>query len=164
MADVVRKVCMLGDFGVGKTSLVARYIANTFSDKYLTTVGVKTDTKLVQLAERRIKMVLWDIAGKDSLDTLKLTYVRGSTGLVMVADGTRAPTVLSAMQLLRQAREEIGEVAAVLLVNKFDLFEQWEVAPSQLAELRERMPVFETSALSGESVEEAFTALAERLP
>ena len=164
MSALARKICMLGDFGVGKTSLVSRFVRNTFSDKYLTTVGVKTDTKLVELPQRRVKLVLWDIAGKDVLDGLKLTYLRGSTGLVMVADGTRAPTLHSAAQLLRQARGEIGEVAAVLLVNKFDLFDRWEVAPSQLAELRRAMPLFETSALSGESVEEAFTALAERLP
>jgi len=163
MSEVVRKICMLGDFGVGKTSLVARFVSKSFSDKYLTTVGVKTDTKIVEVAQRRIKLVLWDIAGKDVLDALKLTYLRGSAGLVMVADGTRAPTLSSALQLLLQARAELGDIPSVLLVNKFDLFERWEVAPGQLAELREKMPVFETSALSGESVEEAFLALAEQL-
>jgi small GTP-binding protein len=155
---------MLGDFGVGKTSLVARFLRNTFDDKYLTTVGVKVDSKEVALdAARTLKLVLWDIAGKNSLDALNQTYLRGATGLILVADGTREATLRGALGLLMQARGVLADPKVVLLVNKLDLVERWEVAPSTLAELRHTLPVFETSARTGDGVEAAFRELGEQL-
>jgi hypothetical protein len=154
-----RKVCMLGDFGVGKTSLVARFVRNTFSEKYLTTVGVKVDSKEVQVKGKPLKLVLWDIAGKSALDTLNQSYVRGASGLILVCDGTREPTLRSALYLLMQAKALLKDPAAVLLVNKLDLVERWELAPGTLADLRKTMPVFETSAKTGDGVEAAFAAL-----
>lgn len=165
MAEITRKICMLGDFGVGKTSLVARYVKQVFSDKYITTVGVKIDTKIVDLEERRIKLVLWDIAGKNALDGVKLSYIQGASGVILVADGTREPTLRSALYLLMQVRQDLGEeTPAVLLVNKFDRLEDWEVTPAALKDLRKTMPVFESSALSGEGVETGFAAIVRALP
>ena len=64
MAIIQKKICMIGDFSVGKTSLVGRFVRQSFSEKYLTTVGVKIDTKLVKLTENQdVKLILWDIAG-----------------------------------------------------------------------------------------------------
>lgn len=158
------KVCMLGDFGVGKTSLVARYVRSTFSDKYLTTVGVKVDRKEVVLPGRDpVKLVLWDIAGRGALDAPSANYLRGAAALLLVADGTREGSLGSALNLLMQSRESLPEATAVLAVNKFDLVERWEVAPDTLAALRRNLPVFETSALSGAGVEDAFAAIARRL-
>lgn len=164
MTELARKVCMLGDFGVGKTSLVARFVRNTFSDKYLTTVGVKVDSRLVPLPdERQIKLVLWDIAGKAVLDSLNQNYLRGASGLILVADGTREASLRAALNLLMQARDVLDDPACVLFVNKLDLVERWEVAPQTLAEIRTSLPVFETSALSGDGVEAGFGELAARL-
>lgn len=163
MSGPARKVCMLGDFSVGKTSLVARFVRNTFSEKYLTTLGVKVDTKEVTLPEGSLKLVVWDIAGKGALDTLSLTYLRGADGVLLVADGTREATLRTALDLLMEARERMPGVHAVLVVNKFDLVDQWEVLPATLAELRASLPVFEASALTGDSVEAAFAELARGL-
>ena len=81
------KLCLLGDFGVGKTSLVARFVRSTFSDKYLTTVGVKVDSKEVALPGRApLKLVIWDIAGRGTLDAPGANYLRGASALLMVAD------------------------------------------------------------------------------
>jgi small GTP-binding protein len=158
------KICMLGDFAVGKTSLVARFVRSTFSEKYLTTVGVKVDSKEVALPDRApVKLVIWDIAGRSALDALGTHYLRGSAGLLLVADGTRESSLSAALNLLMQSRNLLPEAAVVLAVNKLDLVERWEVAPTTLAELRRNLPVFETSALSGDGVEEAFAALAARL-
>jgi small GTP-binding protein len=164
MTETARKICLLGDFGVGKTSLVSRFVRNTYSDKYLTTVGVKVDSKVVEFDGRTLKLVIWDIAGKSTLDLLNQTYLRGATGLVMVADGTREPTLRSALYLRMQSRGVIGDAAAVMLVNKLDLVDRWEVVPNTLAELRKTMPVFETSAKTGDGVEAAFAALARSMP
>ena len=158
---------MLGDFGVGKTSLVARFVHAVFSEKYVTTVGVKIDTKIIEASspeQPRLKLVLWDIAGKNALDSVKLSYLQGSSGVVLVADGTRESTLRSALYLLMQARQETNDgLPAVLLVNKFDKLDDWEVTPSMLADLRNSLPVFESSAMSGEGVEEGFTRLTQML-
>jgi small GTP-binding protein len=158
---------MLGDFGVGKTSLVARFVHAVFSEKYVTTVGVKIDTKIIEAAspeQPRLKLVLWDIAGKNALDSVKLSYLQGASGVVLVADGTRESTLRSALYLLMQARQETNDgLPAVLLVNKFDKLDDWEVTPSMLADLRNSLPVFESSAMSGEGVEEGFKRLTQML-
>jgi small GTP-binding protein len=164
MSLPAHKICMVGDFGVGKTSLVARFVRSTFSDKYLTTIGVKVDTKEVELAGRgATKLVIWDIAGRSHLDALNMTYLRGASALLLVADGTRERSLNTALDLLMQSRTLLPEAAVVLAVNKLDLVERWEVAPAALAELRRTLPVHETSARSGEGVEAAFAEIATRL-
>ena len=163
MSEIAKKVCMLGDFGVGKTSLIARYVRNTFSDKYLTTVGVKVDSKLVSAGGAELKLVLWDIAGKSALDTLNETYIKGSSGVILVCDGTRESTLRAAAYLQMQVRSLLDDIPAVMLINKLDLVEKWEIAPKTIAELRKTMPLFETSAMTGDGVEAAFAALAEAL-
>jgi small GTP-binding protein len=158
------KLCMLGDFGVGKTSLVSRFVHSTFSEKYLTTIGVKVDSKEVALVGRApCKLVIWDIAGRSQLDALNMTYLRGASALLLVADGTRERSLHAVLNLLMQSRTLLPEAAVVLAVNKLDLVEQWEVAPTALAELRRTLPVHETSARSGEGVEAMFADVATRL-
>ena len=88
-ATIQKKICMLGAFSVGKTSLVKRYVASVFSETYLTTVGVKIDKKTVDLAGRVVNLILWDLAGEDDIASLRMSYLRGSAGYVLVADGTR---------------------------------------------------------------------------
>ncbi|HEV7490560.1 MAG TPA: Rab family GTPase [Rhodanobacteraceae bacterium] len=164
MSIQAHKLCMLGDFGVGKTSLVARFVHSTFSEKYMTTIGVKVDTKEVTLDGRATcKLVIWDIAGRSHLDALNMTYLRGASALLLVADGTRERSLNAALDLLMQSRTLLPDAAVVLAVNKLDLVERWEVAPSALAELRRSLPVHETSARSGEGVEAAFADIAMRL-
>ena len=164
MSAQAHKLCMLGDFGVGKTSLVARFVHSTFSDKYMTTIGVKVDTKEVALDAGGVcKLVIWDIAGRSHLDALNMTYLRGASALLLVADGTRERSLNTALDLLMQSRTLLPDARVVLAVNKLDLVERWEVAPAALAELRRSLPVHETSARSGEGVEAAFADIATRL-
>lgn len=164
MSAAAHKVCMLGDFGVGKTSMVARFVRSTFSAKYLTTVGVKVDSKEVALAGGgSLKLVVWDIAGRSVLDAMGANYLRGASALLLVADGTRESSLSSALNLLMQSRALLPGALAVLAVNKLDLVDRWEVAPATLAELRRTLPVFETSALSGDGVEAVFAHIAARL-
>lgn len=157
-----RKISLLGDFAVGKTSTVARSVRNTFSEAYLTSVGVKVDTKIVSDAEGGdLRLVLWDIAGANSLDQMRANYIGGSQGLLLIADGTRADTVDTVLALRDQAVRLLGrELPAVLILNKCDLAGEWEVPPERLRELAQRLPVFSASARTGQGVEEAFAALA----
>lgn len=165
MISLSRKISLLGDFAVGKTSTVARSVRNTFSDAYLTTVGVRVDTKTIIHADgHSLRLVLWDIAGANSLDQMRANYIGGTHGLLLVADGTRADTVATALDLYEQAVRLLGrELPAVLMLNKCDLAGEWEVPPERIRDLAQRLPVFSTSARTGEGVEEAFAALAAAL-
>ena len=160
---IQKKICMLGAFSVGKTSLVRRYVSSVFSDAYLTTVGVKIDKRVIDLDGREVTLILWDIAGEDDVSTVRLSYLRGSAGFVLVADGTRARTLDVARSLQSRVRAELGEVPFTLLVNKSDLAEQWTIADAELDALRAAgWSVRRTSAKSGDGVEEAFRELALR--
>ena len=164
MISTSRKISLLGDFAVGKTSTVARSVRNTFSEKYLTTVGVKVDTKSVVQADGHIlRLVLWDIAGANSLDQMRANYIGGTQGLLLVADGTRAGTVTAALGLHEQANRLLGRrLPAVLVLNKCDLAAEWDVPPEQIREITALLPVFSASARTGEGIEEAFAALAQQ--
>lgn len=156
---------MVGDFSVGKTSLVSRFVQQTFSEKYLTTVGVKIDTKIVNSIEGvSVKLILWDIAGNDVLTTATKTYLRGAAGFFLVVDGTRFPTWQSAIQLHQEVTTVIGEKPFILLLNKTDLEAQWEIDQSLIeAQTHKGWQLIRTSAKTGLGVEEAFLQLSMRM-
>jgi small GTP-binding protein len=157
------KVCIVGDFAVGKTSTVERFVNNHFSEKYLTTVGVKIDTKEIELPDRgvRQKLVIWDVSGKDRFGDIEFAYLRGASGLIYVADGTRSATITVANDLRRQFDDRYGERPFVLLLNKSDLESAWDVSEAQIARLRDDIgDVYVTSAKTGDQVGRALTSLA----
>ena len=96
---IEKKICMLGSFAVGKTSLVTRFVTSIFSDRYLTTIGVKIDKKIVSLAGRDITLIVWDIHGDDEFQRIRTSYLRGASGYLLVVDGTRRDTLATAMGL-----------------------------------------------------------------
>lgn len=165
MKVIQKKVCLLGDFGVGKTSLVARAVKNEFPEKYLTTVGVKMDTKSVSVSnDLDVKLILWDIAGDSTLSSKATAYIRGSAGFIFVADGTRLNTLTSVLQIKMEADRLLGVLPCLLLINKSDLSEQWDVCEAALNDIQTHGgQVFYTSAKTGENVEPALTALAQNL-
>jgi small GTP-binding protein len=159
-----KKVCMLGAFSVGKTSLVKRYVSSVFSETYLTTVGVKIDKKTVDLSGRIVNLILWDLAGEDDIAALRMSYVRGSAGYVLVADGTRRSTLDIAMSLRQRVEADYGPLPFVLLLNKCDLVDRWAISDTEIAGLRNNGWWVQTgSARTGESVEDAFLDLAARI-
>ena len=129
MISSSRKISLLGDFAVGKTSRIARSVRNTFSDTYLTTVGVRVDSKAMLLDDDlQMRLVLWDIAGANTLDQLRSNYVIGAAGILLVADGTREDTVDTALDLRAQAWRLLGrEIPSVLVLNKSDLADPWTI-------------------------------------
>ena len=159
-----KKICMLGGFSVGKTSLVKRYVESVFSETYLTTVGVKIDKKTVTLGDKTVHLILWDLAGEDDMASLRMSYMRGSAGYVLVADGTRTATLEVALALRKRVEAEYGPLPFALLINKNDLREQWTVTDDDLEKLRtDGWWVRTSSARTGEGVEDAFTDLATRV-
>lgn len=161
---IQKKICMLGGFSVGKTSLVKRYVESIFSDTYLTTVGVKIDKKTVDLIDRTVHLILWDLAGEDDTSSLRMSYLRGAAGYVLVADGTRPKTLDMAFSLRQRVEADCGPLPFALLLNKHDLREQWAVGENEMEDLRQKgWRVRSSSARTGEGVEDAFKDLAARV-
>jgi small GTP-binding protein len=158
------KVCMLGPMAVGKTSLVSRLVHSVFSERYLQTVGVKIDRKSVVVDGRQVVLVLWDIAGESTLEELRTSYLRGCAGCIVVGDGTRPSTIPPALDMLRWVRDAIGDVAAVGVINKTDVVEDFSIPPETRRALDEAFgSVHLTSARTGDGVEEAFTDVVRRI-
>ena len=158
---IKKKICVLGSFGVGKTSLTAQFVLNMFSDKYHTTIGVKVDKKVVKIGGQELTLMLWDMAGEEENLPIKLPYVRDAAGYFLVVDGTREKTLDVALSIQERIRAQIGDLPFIVAINKLDQLENWEIQESQLAELAARgWRLFKTSAKSGEQVEEAFLTLA----
>src|SRR6204780_5202049 len=85
-----KKICMVGEFGVGKTSLVRLFVDSIFDERYLTTIGVKIDRKDVTVGSASVTLMLWDLAGEDDLAQLKVSHLRGASGYILVPTGARA--------------------------------------------------------------------------
>ena len=150
---------MVGDFSVGKTSLTQKFVNNVFSDKYLTTIGVKIDT--AEIGET--KLIVWDVAGRDSLSPINASYLVGAAGVVLVCDGSRSNTVNDLLDIWNTVTERIGEVPAVVALNKADLPE-WAIEDSMYAAFEEQgWDVFATSAKEGDNVNRMFEKLVEKL-
>ena len=157
------KVCMLGAYAVGKTSLVARFVHGIFSEDYLTTLGVKIDRKEVAVEGHPAQLMLWDINGEDRFLKVNPSYVRGAHGCLLVVDGTRAATLDTAAGLRDMVLEHVGEVPMVGLVNKNDLAADWALDLPAVEARLPGCPVLSTSAKTGDAVERAFSELARRL-
>lgn len=161
---IQKKVCMLGTFAVGKTSLVRRFVESIYSDKYHTTVGVKVDKKVLSLGETDVTLLLWDIEGTQSEHELRKSYLRGAAGYLLVADGTRQDTLYKALAIQTRAEEVLGKVPFLLLMNKADLSDQWAISERESSALKDKgWEVITTSAKTGSSVEEAFATLAKKM-
>lgn len=161
---IQKKICMLGAFAVGKTSLVRRFVESIFSEKYHTTIGVKIDRKRVQIDAHDVNLVVWDIYGEDELQKIRLSYLRGASGYFLVADGTRRLTLETARALQHSVQAELGRVPFLLVLNKVDLRTEWEIEDSVLEEYTELgWQIVTTSAKTGVGVEDAFLTLARNM-
>jgi small GTP-binding protein len=159
-----KKICLLGAFAVGKTSLVRRFVHSAFSDRYLTTVGVKIDQKTVRAGGLEVSLIVWDLHGEDDFQSVRSSYLRGAAGVLLVIDGTRAQTLETAFGLHQRVAETVGGVPCVAVLNKADLKAEWDLDEAVRARLRAAgWPVLESSAKTGEGVELAFRTLAERI-
>lgn len=161
---IQKKVCMLGSFAVGKTSLVARFVRSIYSEKYHTTVGVKIDKKQVSIADKLVNIILWDLYGEDEFQKVHLSYLRGASGFLLVIDGTRRETLDKALMLQQRTEDHLGKIPFVAIFNKSDLKDQWEIEEQTINELKAKgWMVCYSSAKTGIGVEEAFQALAGQM-
>lgn len=161
---IQKKVCMLGAFAVGKTSLVARFVKSIFSEKYHTTVGVKIDKKVVPGPTGDLNLILWDLYGEDDFQKVRMSYLRGSSGYILVVDGTRNATLDTAIGLKQNVEESVGVLPFVVVLNKSDLTQEWELDEARVETLAAQGWTFiRGRAKTGDGVEEAFQTLVEKI-
>jgi len=158
---IKKKICMLGAFAVGKTSLVQRFVNSIFSEKYQTTIGVKIDQKMVQAGDTEVNLMLWDIHGEDNYQKVKPSYIMGASGYFVVVDVTREETLEVGLRLQKMAGQMSKGAPFIVLMNKTDLPQsEWYISEASIDDLKERgLEVILTSAKEGIGVEKAFSRL-----
>jgi small GTP-binding protein len=161
------KVCLIGSPGVGKTSLVIRYVKNYFKENYVSTLGADFLIKEINMSKMNleIKLLLWDIGGQTKWKEIRSSYLTGSDGAIIVYDVTRSSTFKDLEAWINDLHRFVGKnVPYVLVGNKIDLeeLEMREVTTEELVEFATKRGVhyFETSAKTGQVVETMFSRAA----
>jgi Ras-related protein Rab-1A len=167
--DFMRKVVMIGAGGSGKTALVNRFLTQKFSEQYIVTIGSQFAVKTVTVDNFNghsvvVKLLVWDLAGQERFDFIRSSYYKGSKGALLVFDTTRKSTWAELPKWIDETDNALGQrIPIILLANKVDLADERVITPEMAkAFVQEHGLVgyLETSALSGQNVEEAFTLLA----
>lgn len=170
--EFVFKVAVLGSAGVGKTSLINRYVDRKFSEDYKPTLGASIIAKDVELTADsdiyQVRLVLWDLAGQEKYESVRPMYFQGCVGAILVYDVTRAPTFDEIPdKWLRDFQQyALPESSYLLIGNKIDLDNLRKVDTSEgedLAESIEASEFIETSAKTGENVEACFINLVKKI-
>tara|TARA_R110001592_G_scaffold277427_1_gene544602 strand:+ start:215 stop:691 length:477 start_codon:yes stop_codon:yes gene_type:complete len=155
-----KKVILVGHFGVGKTSLVQQFVYSKFSEKYLTTIGVKIDKKVVEFDGHQMTLLIWDIAGETEQNSVSKSYKLGSHGIIYVFDLTRPSTYENLSVQIEYLKTLLPNAPIQILGNKKDL-----ISEEELTAIKETIgfPFKTTSAKTGEHVEEAFIDLSKAM-
>lgn len=163
MALIQKKICLLGGFSVGKTSLIRQFVEGQFNDKYLSTIGVKISRKRLERTDHMLDLIVWDLAGGDNFTKQASSYLRGTTGAIIVCDLTRADTLTYLYTYAEQIRAVNPDATIVIAGNKVDLIEERLITDEELETAVSELnaPYLLTSAKTGENVEEAFKFLAD---
>jgi small GTP-binding protein len=170
--EVIKKICLLGDPAVGKTSLIRRYVFDMFDDKYITTIGTKVTKKTVVVpgpvqpsADIRITLLIWDILGQREYQRLHPVYYQGAEGALIVCDSTRKETIGNLATWVTSFKNVVGNVPVVFLINKSDLVDPEKFDRTEIDSLsrQHHAPYLPTSAKNGLNVERAFITVSEAL-
>ncbi len=166
-----RKICLLGDAAVGKTSLIQRYVMDKFDDKYVVTLGTKVTMKDVVIKKPdedeviNVTLMIWDILGQREFKRLQASFYKGSNGTIVVADLTRKETLENIHDWILALFNTAGKVPVLLLINKSDLSEQAAFTEDDIKKIAEKYNTsyLFTSAKTGENVEKAFLNMSNML-
>lgn len=163
-----KKVCLLGEFGVGKSSLIRRFVENRFDERYLSTIGVLVSRKSMAVDRPDpidLTLLIWDMAGSEAFSAVVRSYYQGAAGALIVCDLTRAETMAALADYTTNLRAVNPHAQVVLVANKLDLVGQREISEDQLSTLSRHLeaPLVSSSARTGDGVEDAFQLLANAI-
>jgi len=157
-----RKVCLLGAPGVGKTSLVRRFVEHRFDEDHESSIAMQVSKGTVELGDISLEMMLWDPEGSEAWGQYNRSFISGASGLIFVVDCTKPRTLDHLLEAQTKGRGFIGSRPAVLILNKVDLAKDAVLTEAQLdAASKLNWHIAQASAKSGDSVDEAFMKLAE---
>ncbi len=154
---ISRKVILTGSFGVGKTSLFSRFIYKSFSDRYITTIGVKVDKKAMEVDGQEVSIILWDIAGEVTQDKVPRSYFLGASAIIYVFDLSRPSTYKNIQVDIEYLKKVLPNAIIKIVGNKIDLLEAAKIQEIQ-AELFYPTDIL-TSAKTGDNVESLFLSI-----
>lgn len=167
MKQFAKKICLVGDLGVGKTSLVRRFVYNLFDDKYLATIGVKVSRKTMVVAHANelveVVMMLWDLASAAEFEELQTTYLRGASGVILVCDLARVETIERLAMYADVVNEATRSAPCVIAANKVDLITNALPPTLQAVTPPLRAPTYLTSAKTDAEVDSLFQFLGARV-
>jgi small GTP-binding protein len=164
VTTISKKVCLLGDFAVGKTSLVRQFVYNRFEEQYLSTIGVHVSRKTLSVPHPDgvvdLAILLWDIAGNNGFEKVRASYIRGAAGALLVCDLTRPETLGNLMTYVGLVRSVSPQARLVIAANKCDLSDQ-QLTVDQIQAMANGLdaPFYLTSAKTGTEVETIFRVL-----
>jgi len=164
---LTKKICLLGDPAVGKTSLIQRFVSDIFGDEYLSTVGAKVVTRkcVVRLPESddpvEVKLLIWDIAGQRAVTMVHQAYYNGAEAAILVADITRRSTYNNLTSWIEELHKSVGDIPIILGFNKVDLDDKFEMTPEEIGKKASEIGAsyFFTSAKDGTNVEMIFDTI-----
>ncbi|MFW9995982.1 MAG: Rab family GTPase [Candidatus Odinarchaeota archaeon] len=165
------KICLLGEGAVGKTSIRQRFLGYGFDSSYLITLGADFAVKTIESTEYTYRFQIWDLAGQQSFSGIRDLYYRGSLGALIVFDLTRPETLPALENWVDGLYKHSNGAPLILLGNKADIAEETTISPDEITEFLDLLkgkrgfdvPYFETSAVSGKNIEEAFLLLGETI-
>jgi small GTP-binding protein len=164
LIQLTKKICLIGDFAVGKTSLVRRFVEGQFNEGYLSTIGVRVSRRIIEIAgdsPAHVTMMVWDTAGGEPFGSVTQSYYRGASGAILVCDLTRSETLASLTRYAQEFRGVNPGTPLVLVGNKVDLAGQRAISDEQIGAAAGAYGAawFLSSAKTGASVEQAFQSL-----
>ena len=164
--DLIFKLVLIGDSGVGKTNILTRYTKNEFSLATQATVGVEFGSKIIKKNDKLIKLQIWDTAGQERYKSITSAYYKGSKGAFVVYDISRKPTFENVDKWIGELKTNASEEVLIMLVgNKSDLEDKREVQIDEVKKKAEQYKIAfcETSALKGNNIEQAFDSLIDEI-
>ena len=172
MVTISKKMCLVGDFGVGKTSLIRQFMDRQFSDQYLSTVGVKISRKLLELSglEQQavnLQLLVWDLEGHTKFKAVTPSYLQGASGAVIVADVTRQETIERIKEHVQVFLSINPKASVIVALNKSDLVDEEKLIKllnyCQFKEQKQVLAIYSASAKTGRGVDEIFQKLAYKM-
>ena len=161
--DYLFKLVFLGEGAVGKTSLVGRYVYDSFEGDYLATIGTDIHVKIVEIDDVTVKLVVWDIAGQDDFAQLRKAYYQNSSGAFFVFDTTRPETLGRIDEWINTLYGVTGEIPLVLVENKIDLPSKVDQGDVKKVMKRFGIAHIQTSAKEDTNVEQAFQEMTREI-